>query len=66
MTSASFDIDIQNFVRSQEKDSKSFFSEDPELDSLVRSLVWKKDYSDFHNVSSERGLMIRKEVAGRL
>ncbi|XP_017554515.1 homeobox protein PKNOX1 isoform X1 [Pygocentrus nattereri] len=35
VTSASFDVDIQNFVRSQEKESKAFFSEDPELDSLM-------------------------------
>ncbi|KAG7315847.1 hypothetical protein KOW79_020713 [Hemibagrus wyckioides] len=35
VTSASFDMDIQNFVRSQDKESKSFFSEDPELDNLM-------------------------------
>ncbi|XP_036419299.1 homeobox protein PKNOX1 [Colossoma macropomum] len=35
VTSASFDVDIQNFVRSQEKESKAFFSEDPELDNLM-------------------------------
>lgn len=35
ITSASFDVDIENFVRSQEKDGKPFFSEDPELDNLV-------------------------------
>ncbi|XP_076838709.1 homeobox protein PKNOX1 isoform X2 [Brachyhypopomus gauderio] len=35
VTSASFDVDIHNFVRSQEKESKAFFSEDPELDSLM-------------------------------
>ncbi|KAF7651100.1 hypothetical protein LDENG_00116030 [Lucifuga dentata] len=35
ITSASFDVDIENFVRSQEKEGKPFFSEDPELDSLM-------------------------------
>uniref|UniRef100_A0A672K7N4 MEIS N-terminal domain-containing protein n=1 Tax=Sinocyclocheilus grahami TaxID=75366 RepID=A0A672K7N4_SINGR len=34
VTSASFDVDIENFVRSQEKDGKAFFSEDPDLDNL--------------------------------
>lgn len=37
ITSASFDVDIENFVRSQEKEGKPFFSEDPELDNLVRT-----------------------------
>lgn len=41
VTSASFDIDIQNFVRNQEKDAKAFFSEDTELDNLVRIPVVK-------------------------
>ena len=36
ITSASFDVDIENFVRSQEKEGKAFFSEDPDLDNLVR------------------------------
>ncbi|XP_063068348.1 homeobox protein PKNOX1-like isoform X2 [Engraulis encrasicolus] len=35
VTSASFDVDIENFVRGQEKEGKAFFSEDPELDSLM-------------------------------
>lgn len=35
VTSASFDVDIENFVRSQEKDGKAFFSEDPDLDNLM-------------------------------
>ncbi|XP_006639023.1 homeobox protein PKNOX1 isoform X1 [Lepisosteus oculatus] len=35
ITSASFDVDIENFVRSQEKEGKAFFSEDPELDNLM-------------------------------
>ncbi|XP_062865445.1 homeobox protein PKNOX1 [Trichomycterus rosablanca] len=35
VTSASFDMDIQNFVQSQEKETKAFFSDDPELDSLM-------------------------------
>ncbi|XP_041924684.1 homeobox protein PKNOX2-like [Alosa sapidissima] len=34
-TSASFDVDIQNFVHQQEQEHKPFFSEDPELDNLV-------------------------------
>ncbi len=39
VTSASFDVDIENFVRSQEKDGKAFFSEDPDLDNLVRDVT---------------------------
>ncbi|KAG7259930.1 hypothetical protein CRUP_014139, partial [Coryphaenoides rupestris] len=35
ITSASFDVDIENFVRSQEKEGKAFFSEDPDLDNLM-------------------------------
>uniref|UniRef100_A0A673M938 MEIS N-terminal domain-containing protein n=2 Tax=Sinocyclocheilus TaxID=75365 RepID=A0A673M938_9TELE len=31
VTSASFDVDIENFVRNQEKEGKAFFSEDPDL-----------------------------------
>ncbi|KTF81654.1 hypothetical protein cypCar_00016548 [Cyprinus carpio] len=34
ITSASFDVDIENFVHQQEQDHKPFFSEDPELDNL--------------------------------
>lgn len=36
VTSASLDIDIQNFVHNQEKEAKALFSEDTELDNLVR------------------------------
>ena len=40
-SSDSFDVDIQAFVHHQEQDGKPFFSEDPELDSLVRiALKW--------------------------
>ncbi|XP_029386287.1 homeobox protein PKNOX1.1 isoform X2 [Echeneis naucrates] len=35
ITSASFDVDIENFVRNQEKEGKPFFSEDLELDNLM-------------------------------
>ncbi|KAK1169613.1 homeobox protein PKNOX1-like [Acipenser oxyrinchus oxyrinchus] len=35
ITSASFDVDIENFVRIQEKEGKAFFSEDPDLDNLM-------------------------------
>ncbi|XP_017276711.1 homeobox protein PKNOX1.1 isoform X3 [Kryptolebias marmoratus] len=35
ITSASFDVDIENFVRCQDKEGKPFFSEDPELDNLM-------------------------------
>ncbi|KAJ8367200.1 hypothetical protein AAFF_G00324430 [Aldrovandia affinis] len=35
VTSASFDVDIENFVRSQEKEGKAFFSEDPDVDNLM-------------------------------
>lgn len=34
-TSASFDVDIENFVRKQEKEGRPFFCEDPETDNLV-------------------------------
>ncbi|KAG9482426.1 hypothetical protein GDO78_011228 [Eleutherodactylus coqui] len=34
ITSASFDVDIENFVHQQEQEHKPFFSEDPELDNL--------------------------------
>ncbi|XP_069491761.1 homeobox protein PKNOX1 isoform X2 [Ambystoma mexicanum] len=34
-TSASFDVDIENFVREQDKEGKPFFCEDPETDSLM-------------------------------
>ncbi|XP_036396212.1 homeobox protein PKNOX1-like isoform X2 [Megalops cyprinoides] len=35
VTSASFDVDIENFVRTQEKEGKAFFSDDPDLDNLM-------------------------------
>ncbi|XP_074070003.1 homeobox protein PKNOX1 isoform X5 [Macrotis lagotis] len=35
-TSASFDVDIENFVRKQEKEGKPFFCEDPETDNLMQ------------------------------
>lgn len=35
ITSASFDVDIENFVHQQEQEHKPFFSDDPELDNLV-------------------------------
>lgn len=42
-TSASFDVDIENFVRKQEKEGKPFFCEDPETDNLVsKSILGKK------------------------
>ena len=31
-----FEVDIQAFVHGQEQEHKPFFSEDPELDNLVR------------------------------
>uniref|UniRef100_A0ACB8FIM4 Homeobox protein pknox1 n=1 Tax=Sphaerodactylus townsendi TaxID=933632 RepID=A0ACB8FIM4_9SAUR len=34
-TSASFDVDIENFVRKQEKEGKPFFCEDTETDNLM-------------------------------
>ncbi|XP_036302603.1 homeobox protein PKNOX1 isoform X7 [Pipistrellus kuhlii] len=34
-TSASFDVDIEHFVRKQEKEGKPFFCEDPETDNLM-------------------------------
>ena len=38
-SSDSFDVDIQAFVHHQEQDGKPFFSDDPELDSLVCTLI---------------------------
>lgn len=38
ITSASFDVDIENFVHQQEQEHKPFFSDDPELDNLVKTL----------------------------
>ncbi|KAJ8246712.1 hypothetical protein GJAV_G00254560 [Gymnothorax javanicus] len=35
VSSASFDMDILNFVRSQEKEGKAFFSDDPDIDNLM-------------------------------
>ncbi|XP_065149072.1 homeobox protein PKNOX1.1 [Paramisgurnus dabryanus] len=35
VSSASFDVDIQNFVHSQEKEGKAFFSDDSDLDNLM-------------------------------
>ncbi|XP_029813273.1 homeobox protein PKNOX2 isoform X1 [Suricata suricatta] len=35
ITSASFDVDIENFVHQQEQEHKAFFSDDPELDNLM-------------------------------
>lgn len=37
-TSASFDVDIETFVRKQEKEGKPFFCEDPETDNLVSKI----------------------------
>ncbi|KAG9328000.1 hypothetical protein JZ751_016981 [Albula glossodonta] len=31
----SFDVDIENFVRNQEKEGKAFFSDDPDVDNLM-------------------------------
>uniref|UniRef100_A0A673GD78 Homeobox protein PKNOX1-like n=1 Tax=Sinocyclocheilus rhinocerous TaxID=307959 RepID=A0A673GD78_9TELE len=39
VTSASFDVDIENFVRNQEKEGKAFFSEDPDLDNLMVNAI---------------------------
>lgn len=39
ITSASFDVDIENFVHQQEREHKPFFSEDPELDNLVSKVL---------------------------
>lgn len=50
VTSASFDVDIENFVRNQEKEGKAFFSEDPDLDNLVRTVVFRKDSLKYNNV----------------
>ena len=42
-TSASFDVDIEEFVHRQDRQGKPFFSNDPEIDNLVR--VYFKRYS---------------------
>lgn len=41
-TSASFDVDIENFVRKQEKEGKPFFCEDPETDNLVSKRIFQR------------------------
>ncbi|KAL0183815.1 hypothetical protein M9458_019511, partial [Cirrhinus mrigala] len=46
VTSASFDVDIENFVRSQEKEGKAFFSEDPDLDNLMVKAIQLEKVSD--------------------
>ncbi|ELW72223.1 Homeobox protein PKNOX2 [Tupaia chinensis] len=38
ITSASFDVDIEQFVHQQEQEHKPFFSDDPELDNLSRDM----------------------------
>ncbi|NXG39617.1 PKNX2 protein, partial [Dromaius novaehollandiae] len=43
ITSASFDVDIENFVHQQEQEHKPFFSDDPELDNLVNVGRWLPD-----------------------
>uniref|UniRef100_A0AAQ4RBK4 Pbx/knotted 1 homeobox 2 n=1 Tax=Gasterosteus aculeatus aculeatus TaxID=481459 RepID=A0AAQ4RBK4_GASAC len=43
ITSASFDVDIENFVHQQEREHKPFFSEDPELDNLVLEITLDRD-----------------------
>lgn len=50
-SSASFDVDIQNFVRIQEKEGKAFFIEDSEIDSLVGFLArycWNSFFGGFN------------------
>lgn len=37
VSSASFNVDIENFVRSQKKEGKGFFCDDPDVDNLVRN-----------------------------
>lgn len=44
ITSASFDVDIENFVHQQEQEHKPFFSDDPELDTLVK--LWFRPVTD--------------------
>lgn len=54
ITSASFDVDIENFVRCQEKEGNPFFSEDPELDNLVSSSAWGELGQSHHRNSQIR------------
>uniref|UniRef100_A0A8C4NH39 Homeobox domain-containing protein n=2 Tax=Eptatretus burgeri TaxID=7764 RepID=A0A8C4NH39_EPTBU len=35
VTSASFDLDIENFVQRQEQEQRAFFSDEPEIDNLM-------------------------------
>ncbi|KTG45724.1 hypothetical protein cypCar_00016792 [Cyprinus carpio] len=50
VTSASFDVDIENFVRNQDKEGKAFFSENPDLDNLP--------LSSFSGAMSPHGIVV--------
>lgn len=66
-TSASFDVDIENFVRKQEKEGKPFFCEDPETDNLVskRNVSFLFFiYSKFKICSVNSKLVIRTSECG--
>ncbi|XP_064832154.1 homeobox protein PKNOX1-like isoform X4 [Oncorhynchus masou masou] len=67
ITSASFDVDIENFVCSQEKEGKAFFSEDPDLDNLmvkaiqvlrIHLLELEKTSSSFKGTLSPQGIVV--------
>lgn len=62
ITSASFDVDIENFVRCQEKEGKPFFSEDPELDNLVSCLY----FVTFGRLLEENATANREKSPNRL
>ena len=57
-SSDSFDVDIQAFVHHQEQDGKPFFSEDPELDSLVGTTgVTNGNLAVFSGLSHEKTVL---------
>lgn len=53
ITSASFDVDIENFVHQQEQEHKPFFSDDPELDNLVILLLWPFYFIHIYSLNSK-------------
>lgn len=64
-TSASFDVDIENFVRKQEKEGKPFFCEDPETDNLVsKRNVLFFIFSKFNICSINLKFLIRTSECG--
>ncbi|KAG5268348.1 hypothetical protein AALO_G00211610 [Alosa alosa] len=61
-TSASFDVDIQNFVHQQEQEHKPFFSEDPELDNQLARWRGRGRVPGSERWHGARVLMDRKKL----